>query len=58
MVIDVGSTGTRGGVEGNVIGGDILPIIGEFVKGGQIQTGIARGVSQRGHDGIEIGLAG
>ena len=58
VVIDLRRAAARGGVKGRVRGGGVFPVFGEFVQGRQVQPRVARGVSQGGDDGIEVGLAG
>ena len=54
--IHFGATGLRRGIKRCVEGADLLPIISIGVELQQIKFGVARGMLECRHDGIEIGL--
>ena len=56
--VDFGRAGLRAGVERRVELAHHLPVIGALVERVEIEAGFALRVRQRGHDGIQIGLAG
>ncbi len=58
MLVETRGAGFWSGVEGEIVAANGFPIVGAFVEQFDIELRIARGVAQRFHDGVEIGLAG
>src|SRR5207249_9340250 len=58
MLIQARGTGLGTGIKRKIIRANRFPIVGALVKRVDVELRVARSVTKRGDDGIEIGLAG
>ena len=56
--VNFGGAGLGSFIERRVVGAHDFPVIGAFIQRIQIEPGIAIGVGQRRHNGVQVRLAG